>query len=158
MVLVSRSVLVVAVPLSTAGSPFRSSLIYAYVLVPAPMFPVALKFRPSPRGLSSPLARLACMAHELETQGAGDRRGLDQFDGDRVAEPVGFGIADKGAASFVEAEILVADKAGRDKAVGAGLVELDEQSGARHTGNMPAKGRPDAVGQKVRDQPIRGLT
>jgi hypothetical protein len=97
------------------------------------------------------------MAHKLETQGAGDRRSLDQFDGDRVAKPVSFGISDKGAGGFVKTEILVTDKAGRDKPIGASLIEFHEQSGARHTGNMPAKGCAYAVSQKVRDQAVRGL-
>ena len=73
----------------------------------------------------------------------------------RIAEPVRHRAADKGAAGFVEAEIFVADGARRDKAVGAGLVELDEQAGARDAGNMPVECRADAVGQKMRDQPVR---
>ena len=53
------------------------------------------------------------MAHKLKTQGAGNGRGFDQFDSDRIAKPMGFGIADKGAAGLVETEILVADESGR---------------------------------------------
>ena len=56
------------------------------------------------RLLSSLLLGRARMAHELETQGAGDRRGLDQLHGHRIAEPMGFRMADEGAAAFVKAE------------------------------------------------------
>ena len=74
--------------------------------------------------MSSLLLGRVRMAHELETQGTGDRRGLDQLHGHRIAEAMGFGMADEGAAGFVNKEILVADAALRDESVGAGVVEL----------------------------------
>src|ERR1700692_2659358 len=115
------------------------------------------ELRPGWRLMSSLLLRRARMAHELETQGAGDRRGLDQLHGDRIAEPMGFGMANECAAAFVKAEIFVADEARRNETVGAGVVELDEQAGAGDAGYMAVEGRADPVGQKVRDQPVGGL-
>ena len=91
------------------------------------------------------------MSDKLKSERAGDRRRLDELHRDRIAEPVPHSAADKRAAGFVEAEILVADGAGRDKAVGAGLVELDKQAGTRDAGNVSIEGRADAVGQKMRD-------
>src|SRR5579871_2111038 len=102
MVLVSRSVLSAAVPLPTAGSPLLSSLITT-VLVPAAVFPAALEFLPSPWRLSSPLPPIARMAHKLETQGACDRRGFDQFDRNGIAKPMRLRVADERPARFVEA-------------------------------------------------------
>ena len=58
---------------------------------------------------------------------------------------------------LVVAEIFVADGARRDEAVGAGLVELDEQAGARDAGDAAFEGRADAVGEEMRDQPVDGL-
>src|SRR5580704_1466833 len=125
MVLVSRSVLLAAVPLSTAGSPLLSSLMTC-VLVPAATVLTALEFLPSARLMSSLLPLRARMAHKLETQGARHRRGFDQFDRDRIAEPMRFRVTDEGPASLVEAIILVADQARRNEAIGAGVVELNE--------------------------------
>ncbi len=107
--------------------------------------------------LSSPVAARSAdrWPHELETQRAGDRRRLDQFDGHRIAEPVGYRAPDKSAARFVEAEIFVADGARRNKTVGAGLVEFDEQAGAGDAGNMAVESGADPVGQKMRDEPVR---
>src|SRR5690349_16437376 len=92
-----------------------------------------------------------------EAQRAGDRRRLDEFDRDRIAKAVGRGTADESAASFVKTKVLLADAARRNKAIGAGFIELDEQTGARHPGNMPVENCTDAIGQEVRDQPIGGL-
>ena len=51
---------------------------------------------------------------------------------DAVAEPVGLAArcADQRVAVLLVAEIFVADRARRDEAVGAGVVELHEQAGA----------------------------
>src|SRR6202051_1035558 len=101
------------------------------------------ELRPGWRLMSSLLLRRARMAHELETQGAGDRRGLDQFHTDRIAEPMGFGMADERAGGFVKTKIFVADESRRDEPVGAGVVELDEQAGAGDAGNMAVEGGAD---------------
>ena len=80
--------------------------------------------------LSGPV--IAPLREKLESQRAGDRRGLDQAHGRPVAEPVRLAaaVADEGVAILVIAEILAADGARRDESVGAGVVELDEQPGA----------------------------
>ena len=61
-----------------------------------------------------------------KAQRAGNRRRLDEFDGDGIAEPVRRGAAYKRAASFVKAKILLADAARRNETVSARFVELDE--------------------------------
>ena len=48
-------------------------------------------------------------------------------------------------------------RARRHEAVGAGIVELDEQAGAGDAGNAALEGRADAVGEEMRDQPVDGL-
>ena len=58
---------------------------------------------------------------------------------------------------LVVAEILVAYGARRHETVGAGLVQLHEQAGAMHAGDAAVEGGADAVGQKVRDQPVVGF-
>src|SRR6202451_3408369 len=131
------------------------------LLAPAAMFSASAlevaELRPGRRLLSSLLLESTRMAHELETQGAGDRRCFDQFHGHRIAEPMGFRVPDEGAAAFVETKIFVADEARRDESVGAGVVELDEQAGAGDAGNMAVEGRADPIGEKMRDQPVSGL-
>src|ERR1700724_3275397 len=132
------------------------------LLAPAAMFSASAsalavaELRPGWRLVSSLLLRRAGMAHELETQGAGDRRGLDQLHGHRIAEPMGVGMADERAGAFVKTKIFAADKARRDEAVGAGVVELDEQAGAGDAGNMTVEGGADAIGEEMRDQPVGG--
>ena len=112
--------------------------------------------------MSSPLCR-TCRAPRMlidqpEVQRSGDRRRLDEFDGDGIAEPVRRGAADKGAACLVKAKIFLADAASRNETVGAGLVEFDKESGARDRGNVAVENRADAVGQEMGDQPIGGFT
>jgi len=111
--------------------------------------------------MSSPLRRTRSAARllidEPEAERASNRRRLDEFDGDRIAEPVRRRAADKSAAGLVKAKIFVADGARRNETVRAGFVEFDKQSGARHPGNVPVENRADAVGQEMRDQPIGGF-
>ena len=109
------------------------------------------------RPVSSPFDGEASCAYEFEAQCAGDRGRLDQFNRDRVAEPVRRRVADEGATSFVVTEIFFADVTRRDQTVGAGLVEFDEQAGAGHSGDVAIEGRADAIDQKMRDQPVGGL-
>jgi hypothetical protein len=107
--------------------------------------------------MSSPLRRRPLMANELETQGAGYRRRLDELDTHRIAEAVGDRMTDEGASGLIEAKILVADGARRNKAIRAGFVEFDEQAGAGDAGNVPVERGADAIGQEVCDQPVRRL-
>src|SRR6516225_3694284 len=111
--------------------------------------------------MCSPLGRTrraaGMLTDQSEAERAGDRRRLDKFDGHRITKPARRGAADESATGFVKAKVLLADAARRNKTVGAGFVELDEQSGARHPGNMPVENRPDAIGQEVSDQPIGGF-
>src|SRR5262245_37809143 len=105
-------------------------------------------------GAAAPVG--AAFRDELEAQGAGDRRRLDQPHGDRIAESVGYAtaIADHGVAVLVVAEIFVAaDGARRNEAVGAGVVELDEQAGAGGAGDVTLEGGADSVGKKMGEQP-----
>src|SRR5881227_3397070 len=110
---------------------------------------------------SSPLGRTrgaaATPIDQPEAQRAGDWRRLDEFDRDRIAKAVGRGAADESATGFVKTKVLLADAARRNKTVGAGVVELDEQPGACHPGNMPVENCTDTIGQEVRNQPIGGL-
>ena len=55
------------------------------------------------------------------------------------------------------AVIVVAEGARRDEAVGAGLVELHEQAGARDAADAALEDRADAVGEEMRDQPVDRL-
>ena len=59
-------------------------------------------------------------------------------------------IADQRMPVFVIAEILLADGTCRNEAVGAGVVELDEQAGAGGAGDMAFEGRADASGNTIR--------
>ena len=60
-------------------------------------------------------------------------------------------------ARLVIVEIFSAKRADRDQAVGAGIAEFDEQSGAGDAGDAALKTCPDAVCEKMRDQAIGGL-
>src|SRR5215470_7659085 len=60
-------------------------------------------------------------------------------------------------AVLVVAKIIGADGARRDEAVGAGVVELDEQAGAGGARDVALEGRADAVGEEMREQAVEGL-
>ena len=109
------------------------------------------------RPVSSPFACGRRIAHQPETQRTGDRRRLDQFDGYRIAKPVGGRLANERMGSVIVTEIFVANVTRRDQTIGAGFVEFDEQAGAGDAGNVAVESRANAVGQKVRDQPVGGL-
>ena len=106
---------------------------------------------------------LAALRQKLESQRTRDRRGLDQAHGHAVAEPVGLAaaVADQRVTVFVIAEILAADRARRNEPVGAGIVELDEQSGAGDAGNVSVesarrcgrRGNARAAGRRFRARP-----
>src|SRR5262249_29594461 len=87
------------------------------------------------RGWGGPLRRppparavIAAFGQKFESQRARNRRGLDEPHRDAIAEAVGLAAAgaDQGMAVFVVAEIIGADGARGDEAVGARVVELDE--------------------------------
>src|SRR4051794_26395163 len=63
-------------------------------------------------------ALIAPFGQKLESQRARDRRGLDQLDGDMVAEPIALAgvVADQCVARLVIAVIVVADGACRNEA------------------------------------------
>ena len=61
-------------------------------------------------------------------------------------------------AGLVIVEILAADSADGDQAVGAGVGEFDEQAGAGNAGNPALKDIADAIGEEMRDQAIGGFT
>ena len=104
------------------------------------------EFRPCLPRLSSPVLRSPVMprilSHKLETQGSGNRRRLDELHGNRIAEPVRDGAADKGAAGLVKAEIFVADGARRDETVGSGGSEPEY---ARRRSRFLAADRPGPI-------------
>src|SRR5437016_13714489 len=66
-------------------------------------------------------------------------------------------IADQGMLVLVVPEIFAADRARRNESVGAGLVKLNEQTGAGDAGNAAVEGGADAVGEVMRQQPVEGL-
>ena len=123
-----------------SSSCFASLMQYRHLCECLPRFPLRFFCRPTFRsccgGCPVRFDGGARCAYELETQGAGDGRCLDQFDRHRIAEPIGHGTADESATGLVEAEIFIADKARRNQTVGAGFVEFDEQAGAGDAGNM----------------------
>src|SRR5579872_4116326 len=92
-----------------------------------------------------------------KAQRAGDRGRFDKLDGDRITEPMRGRAADESAAGLVKTEVLLADSARRNKTIGAGFVELDEQTGPGYPRNMAVENRADAVGQEMGDQAIGGL-
>src|SRR5207245_1497617 len=96
---------------------------------------------------------------QLEAQRARDRRRLDEADCDAVAEPMRLAgaIADQRMLVLLVAEIIVAERARRNEPVGAGLVELDEEAGARRAADMALEGGADAVGEEMRDEAVGGL-
>ena len=59
---------------------------------------------------------------------------------------------------LVIVEIFCAERADRNQAVGAGIAELDEQSGTGDAGNPALKGGANPVGEEMRDQPVGGFT
>src|SRR5262245_62670211 len=66
-------------------------------------------------------------------------------------------LADECMAILVVAEIFAADGARRNEPVRAGVVELDEQTGAGGAGNVPLEGCADTVGEEMREQAVEGF-
>src|SRR5262245_64191023 len=60
-------------------------------------------------------------------------------------------------AIFMVAKIFAADGAPGNEAVRAGVVELDEQTGAGGAGNVSLEGCADAVGEEMREQAVEGF-
>src|ERR1044072_8140506 len=67
---------------------------------------------------------MAPFGHKLESQGSRNGGALDQLPGAGAAEPVGLAgvVADQRVARLVIAVVVVADRARRGAAIGAGLV------------------------------------
>src|SRR2546430_1094776 len=80
----------------------------------------------------------ASLGEHLEPQRAGDRDRLDETHVHPVAEAIAFAgrIADQGVVLFVIAIVIFAERASRNEAVGAGIVEPDEQARPGDTRNM----------------------
>src|SRR5262245_63264678 len=94
-------------------------------------------------------AVIAAFGQKFESQRARDRRGLDQPHRDAIAEAVRLAAAsaDQGMAVLVVAEIIGDYGAREDEAVGAGVVELDEQAGAGGARDVALEGRAYAIGE-----------
>ena len=104
-------------------------------------------------------AVIAALGEKFESQRARDGRGLDEPHRDAIAEAgrLAAARADQGVAVLVVAEIIGADGARRNEAVGAGIVELDEQAGAGGARDVALEGRADAVGEEMGEQAVEGL-
>src|SRR5262249_15189757 len=104
-------------------------------------------------------AVIAAIGEKFESQRARERRRLDQAHGDAVSQPVrqAAALADEGMAILVVAKIFAADGARGNEAVRAGVVELDEQTGAGGAGNVSLEGCADAVGEEMREQAVEGF-
>src|SRR5688500_14781058 len=74
---------------------------------------------------------------QFETQRARHRRGFNKPHAHLIAKAVGLAavVADERMIALVIAEIFVADGARRHKAVGTGVVKLDEEAGAGDAGD-----------------------
>ena len=62
--------------------------------------------------------------------------------------------ADQRMQSLVMAEIIIAEHGCRNETIGAGLVELDEEPGARRPGNAAIESCADPIGEVGRDQAL----
>src|SRR5262249_31324446 len=119
-----------------------------------------VRFRPLPRRMSSPLRTRSAarrLIDEPEAQRAGDRRRLDEFDTDRIAEPMRRRTAHKSPANLVKPKIFAPDRARRNEPIRTSFFESDEQPGARPPQNMPVENRSDTIGEEMGDQPIGGF-
>ena len=76
-----------------------------------------------------------------------------------VAELIGLAgaRADQRVMGLVIAEIIVAERAGGNEAVGAGVGELDEQPGVGGAGDAALETGADLFGEEGRDQAVGGL-
>src|SRR6516162_7124480 len=85
---------------------------------------------------------VASLRQQLEAQRAGNRHGFDKTHRHLVAQAVGLAgrVTDQRMGSFVITEEVIAERARRDEAVGAGLVELDEQARAGDAADMSLEG------------------
>src|SRR5205814_3722440 len=76
---------------------------------------------------------------------------------DRRADAPRRSIADQCMAGLVIPEIIIAEAAGRDEAVSAGVVELDEQPRPGDAADAAFEGRADLLAQEMRDEPVDRL-
>ena len=93
---------------------------------------------------------------KFEAQRARNRRCFDKFYCYGVAQPVGFAGArpHHRVTCFVVPEIFVTNRAGRNETIGAGFAQLHEKAGARNAGDATLEACTDAIGEKMRDQPV----
>src|SRR5260370_40726857 len=112
-------------------------------------------------GASAPSAagRATAFRHQFEPQGTRYGGRLYQADVDTVTQPVHGTAArsDQRMARLVVIEIFSSQRADRYQTVGAGVGQLDEQSGAGNAGDAALKTGSDAVGEKMRNQTIGGF-
>src|SRR5262249_28544097 len=94
-----------------------------------------------------------------KSQRAGDRLSFYQTNIDDVTQTVHgtAARADEGVARFIVVEVLTPERADRNETVGTGILQLDEQTGARDPGNPALKRRADAVREVMCDQPVGRL-
>src|SRR5262249_62026164 len=64
---------------------------------------------------------------------------------------------DKSVAILLITEILRSDRARRNEAVRASVVELHEQAGAGDAGNVPFEGRAHLISKEMREQAVECL-
>ncbi len=95
---------------------------------------------------------------DLEQQASCRGVGLDQLEPQPVAQPVGLAgaFADQDLAALVVAEELLAERADRNEAVGAGAVERGEQAKTRDAGDPAGEGGADMGRHIGRDIPVHG--
>ena len=118
----------------------------------APCAPLALRETAAARNRLS-------FRQQLEAQRARDRLSFYQTDIDDIPQPVHgtAARADQRVAGLVIVEIFRSHRADRHEAVGAGVVEFDEQTRAGDAGDAALEGCADAVGEVMRDQPVGSL-
>src|SRR3712207_3039941 len=87
------------------------------------------------------------LGEELEAQGAGHGRGLNELDLHLVPEPVGLAgaVPDECVSRLIVAIEIRPDRGGRDEAVGARLSELHEETGLGDAGDLTLEDGADLV-------------
>ena len=101
---------------------------------------------------------IAASSDSISNRSAGDGR-PDEAHRNRIAEPIGLsaGVADERMGALLVTKIFIAQGRGRNEAVGAGVVELDEQAGSGDAADAPLEDDTDAIGKEMGDQAIDGL-
>src|SRR5262245_30667039 len=104
---------------------------------------------PSPL-LPARTALIATLGEQFESKRAGDRGGLNQAHRYPVAELVGLAasLADQRVVILLVAEVFLSNCARGDEAVGASVIELDEQSGTGDARDVTLEGCADLIGEE----------